>query len=185
MATESPGSSIGKMISQSREILTRRDVATFDKYEKDGTLRDAIVYIAIAAALSGLAGLAQGPANFVGNVLITVFGFLVFVYLVHWLGTQRGGTGTLDEVAYSFALFWAPISVLTSIVTVLLVITLVGIFLIPLLVIAALVVNVWFAYLATQASLNLEPGGKTWSVLLLAAIGSFVVNLLVGALLAF
>lgn len=184
MSTESFGSSISRMIAQSREVLTQRDVATFDKFEKDGTLRDAIIYIALAAALSGLVGLAQGPMGFLSGVLTTVFGFLVFVYLVHWLGTQRGGTGTLDEVAYSFALFWAPVSVLTSAVTLVLVLTLIGIFLIPLLVIAALVINVWFAYMATQASLNLEPGGKTWSVLLLAAIGSAVVNLLVGALLA-
>lgn len=184
MATESPGSSISRMISQSREILSQRNVATFEKYEKSGTLRDAIIYVAIAGAISGLAGLAQGPLGFVANVLTTIFGFIVFVYLVHWLGTQRGGTGTLDEVAYSFALFWAPISVLAGVATLLLVITIIGIFLLPLLAIAALVINVWFAYMATQASLNLEPGGKTWSVLILAAIGAAVVNLLVGLILA-
>lgn len=184
MATESPGSSISRMISQSREILAQRNVATFEKYEKEGTLRDAIIYVAIAGAISGLAGLAQGPLGFVANVLTTIFGFLVFVYLVHWLGTQRGGTGTLDEVAYSFALFWAPVSVLAGVATLLLVITIVGIFLLPLLAIAALVINVWFAYMATQASLNLEPGGKTWSVLILAAIGAVVVNLLIGLILA-
>lgn len=185
MATESPGSSISRMISQSREILARRNVATFEKFEKDGTLRDAIIYVAIAAAISGLAGLAQGPGGFISNVLTTIFGFLVFIYLVHWLGTQRGGTGTLDEVAYSFALFWAPVGVLTGLASLVLVLTIVGIFLLPLLLIAALVINIWFAYMATQASLNLEPGGKTWSVLILAGLGALVVNMIVGLIFTF
>ena len=115
MASSASGFSLNRMIAQSREILTQRNVATFDKYEKEGTFRDAIIYIAIAAAVTGLAGLAQGPMGFLSNVLTTVFGFLVFVYLVHWLGTQRGGTGTLNEVAYSFALFWAPVAVPQSV----------------------------------------------------------------------
>jgi len=180
MATSS---SIPQMLTQSRHVLTSPSVATFELYETKGSLRDALIYMGVAAAIGGLLGLAQGPLVFLSNIIGTLLGFLVFTYLVHWLGTQRGGSGTLNEVAYSFALFWAPLSVAFSVAALLLVITVVGIFLLPLLGIAALVLNVYFAYLATQSSLNLEPGGKTWSVLLLAALGSFLVSFLVAAIL--
>lgn len=118
--------SIPQMLTQSRHVMTSPSVATFELYERKGTL---------------------------------------------------------DEVAYSLALFWAPLSVLFSLASVVLVITIVGVFLLPLVGIAALVLNVYFAYLATESSLNLEPGGKTWSVLLLAALGSFLVSFLVALII--
>jgi len=67
---------------------------------------------------------------------------------VHYIGKTQGGTGTLDNVAYTFALFWAPISVLFAVVSLILLIPFIGIFLMPLLAVAALVINVYFAYLA-------------------------------------
>ncbi len=83
---------------------------------------------------------------------------------MHWLGRRRGGTGTLNEVAYSFALFWAPLSVIFAVLTLLLAITLVGIILLPLVGLPALAVNVYFGYLAVQASMNLPGGGTTWTL---------------------
>lgn len=176
-------SSISEMLSQSRTVLTSPSVATFERFEKSGGLRDALIYVGIAAAITGIFGLGDGLGGFVRNVLATIIGFFVFTYFVYWIGKQRGGTGTLDEVAYSFALFWAPLSVLASVATILLVITVIGIFLVPLVLLAALALEVWFAYMAVQASMNLEAGGRTWGVLLLAALGAFLVNLLVGAIL--
>lgn len=174
---------ISDMMSQSRAVLTQPSVATFERYERAGSLQDAIVYVAIAAAITGVFGLAEGLGGFLRNVVSTIVGFLIFVYLVHWLAGRRGGSGTLDEVAYSFSLFWAPLSVLISVATLVLVVTIVGILLVPIVAVLGLALNVWLAYLATQASTNLEAGGQTWAVLLLAALGSFVVNLVVGALL--
>lgn len=171
------------MVAQSRDVLTQRNVATFEKYEKDGDLRDAVIYVAAAALIAGLLGISAGPLGIVSTVLTTVAGFLVFVYIVHWLGTRNGGTGSLDEVAYTFSLFWGPVAVLTGVAALVLLITVVGIVLIPLLLIASLVVNVWFSYMATQSSLNLQPGMPTWTVLILAALASFLVNAVVGAIL--
>src|SRR6056297_2304096 len=163
------GISITDMIAQSRDILASRSVAAFERHEKSGTLRDAVAYVALAGAITGLFGLSEGIGGFIGNIVFTILGFLIFTYIVHWLGSRRGGTGTLDEVAYSFALFWAPLSVLISVIT--------------LVAIAGIALNVYFAYLATQASMNLSPGGQTWGVLLLAALASFVLNAAIGALL--
>lgn len=175
--------SISDMMRQSRTVLTSPSVATFERFEREGSLRDALIYVGLAAVLTGVFGLSGGLGGFVRNIVSTILGFLVFTYLVHWLGQRRGGTGTLDEVAYSFALFWAPLSVLFSLVTLVLVVTLVGILLVPLVALAALVVEVYFAYIATQSSMNLPPGGSTWGVLILAALGSFVLNLIVAAIL--
>ena len=176
-------SSVPEMMRQSRTVLTSPSVATFERFERAGSLGDAVVYVGLAAAITGVFGLAEGLGGFVRNVVATVLGFLIFVYLVQWIAGQRGGTGTLDEVAYTFSLFWTPLSVLISLATLLLIVTSVGILLIPVVTVAGLALNVWFAYLATRASTNLEAGGRTWGVLLLAALGAFLVNLVVGALL--
>ena len=175
-------SSIPEMMSQSRAVLSRPGVTTFEKYENRGTLQNALVYMALAAALTGLFGLSEGLGGLIRNILITLIGFFVFTYFVYWLGKRRGGSGTLDEVAYTFALFWAPLSVLFAVVTLLLAITLIGVVFLPLVSIAALAANVYFAYLAVQSSMNLKGGTTTWAVLGLAALGAFVVNLVVGAL---
>lgn len=176
------GSSIGTMVRHSRELLTKPSTATFERFEKDGTFADALIYVAIAAAISGIFGLVNGIVGFLSQILLTLLGFVVFVYLVYYIGTRQGGSGTLDEVAYSFALFWAPLSVLFGVLTLLLVITLVGILLVPLVALAALAANVYFGYLAVRSSMNLTESGKAWTTLILAALGVFVFNLIVGAI---
>ena len=171
--------SVPDMISQSREVLTKPSVATFEKFEKSGNFTNAIIYVAIAAAITGIFGLGQGLGGFLSGIISTLLGFVVFTYLVHWIGKQRGGTGTFDEVAYTFALFWAPLAVLFGAATLLLVITIIGIFLLPILALVGIAANVYFAYMAVQSSMNLEAGGKTWGTLLLAGLGAFVFNIIV------
>lgn len=174
---------ISEMIQQSRDIITKPSVANFEKYETSGTLQDALIYVAIAAAISGLLGLGGGIGGLVSGVVTTLLGFFIFTYLVFWIGQQQGGTGSLDEVAYTFALFWVPISIIGGLATLLLFITVIGIILVPLVAIALLVVNVYFAYTAVQSSMNLPAGGKTWLVLALALVGSAVVNSIVASIL--
>jgi len=174
--------SLNEMVQQSRTVLTRPSVATFERFEARGTLSDAVIYVAIASAITGIFGLFQGFDVFLGNIVSTILGFLIFTYLVNWIGKQRGGSGTLDHVAYTFALFWAPLSVLVAVATLVLTITVVGILLVPLLALAAIVANVYFAYLAVQSSMDLPAGGRTWSVLILAAVGAFLLNLLITAI---
>lgn len=177
-------SSIPEMLRQSRTVLTSPSVATFERFEGRGNIADALIYVTIAAAITGIFGLTEGLGGFLRNIIGALLGFLIFSYLVHWFGSRRGGTGTLDQVAYSFALFWAPLSVLVGVVSFILAITIIGIVLIPLVVLAALVANVFFAYLAVQSSMNLEGGGPTWTVLIMAGLASFLLNMLIGALLS-
>ncbi|MBF6592960.1 MAG: YIP1 family protein [Thermaceae bacterium] len=177
-ATPSITDTIMNMVSQSIQVLSKPSVATFEQYEKKGTMRDALIYVGVAAVLTGLLGLTGGLGGFIRGVLVTLIGFFVFTYLVHWFGKQQGGSGTLDEVGYSFSLFWGPLAVIFGIITLVLVITLIGIFLIPLLVIVAIIVNVYFAYLAVQSSMNLKESGKIWLTMVVAFVGTLVVNII-------
>ncbi len=177
------GSSIGAMIQQSREVLTRPSTRTFERFEKQGKLSDALVYVALAAAITGVFGLFGGIGGFLSQIILTLLGFLVFTYLVFYIGKNQGGSGNFDEVAYSFALFWAPLSVLFAVLTLLLVITLIGVVFLPLVGLAALAANLYFAYLAVQSSMNFKESNKVWATLLLAGLGVFVFNLIIGAIL--
>ena len=178
MTQQSP--SVGNMISQSRDILAKRDVATFEKYETTGNLTNALIYVAIAAAITGLLGLGQGIGGFLSGIIGTLVGFVVFTYLVYWIGKQRGGTGTFDEVAYTFSLFWAPLAVIFGVGSLILAITIIGIVFIPFWLILGLVANIYFAYMAVQSSMNIEQGGKAWGTLILAGLGTLVFNILLG-----
>jgi hypothetical protein len=93
-------------------------------------------------------------------------------------------TGRCDRINICFALFYAPLTVLFAALTLVLVITLVGIFLLPFVGIAAIIANIYFAYLAVQSSMNITEGSKIWITLLLAGLGSFVVGLLLSGLLS-
>lgn len=178
------GANIGNMVSESIEVLTKPSVATFERFEKNGTATDAGIYVAVGAAITGVIGLLSGGFSlFLVNIITTLVGFYAFTYIVFYLGKQRGGSGSFDEVAYTFSLFWLPISIAASILTVLLVITLIGILLIPLVALLALAANVYFAYLAAQSSMNLTPANGIWTVLILALLGSWLVNIIIAAIL--
>lgn len=174
---------IRSMWNQSVQVLSKPSVATFEQYENKGGLREALIYVLVASIITGLFGLGGGVGGFLAGIVGTIVGFLVFTYLVFYFGKNQGGSGSLDQVAYTFALFWAPITVLFSVLTLLLIITLIGIFLVPLLGLVTLAANVYFAYLAVQSSMNLRESGKIWLTLLVAAVGTFIVDLIVGAIL--
>ncbi len=168
--------SFNKMLSQSRQVLTKSNVASFEQYENDGGLKEALIYISIATVISGLFGLSNGISGLISNIITTLVGFAAFTYIVHFIGNQQGGTSTLDQVAYSFALFWAPLSVLFSAIVFLLFITIVGILFIPIVAIIALLANVYYAYLAAQSSLNLNEKSKIWITLIVASLAWLVVQ---------
>jgi hypothetical protein len=111
-------------------------------------------------------------------VIMALVGFFAFTYLVHFIAKQQGGTGTLDEVAYSFALFWAPLAVVSAVATMLL-----GWALGTVIAMAQFAASVYFAYLAIQSSMNFTDSSKIWTTLGGAVIGYlaifFVLTILV------
>ncbi|NJN19509.1 MAG: YIP1 family protein [Oscillochloris sp.] len=183
--------SIPEMVRQSQEIISNPSVSTFERYERHGNMTSAAIYIAIAAAISGVIGLTGGLGGFLSAIIGTLIGFFVFTGLVYYLGKQiAGGTGSWDEVAYTFALFSAPLYVIGALLG--LIVWVFGF--IPLLnvlvALAALVVGLiillaqaYFAYLAVQSSMNIHDQSKAIITLVLSVIGSFIVQAVIGAIL--
>jgi hypothetical protein len=182
--------SIQEMVNQSRAIITSPSVATFERYERHGNMTNAAIYVAIAAVISGLVGLISGPNGLLSGLIGTMVQFFVFTGLVFFIGKNlANGTGTWDEVAYTFSLFWAPLSVIGSLVgAVILLLAFIPIInilagLAGLVIgLALLVVNIYFGYLAVQSSMNITDQGKAILTLVLAAVGSFIVLLVVGSI---
>jgi Yip1 domain len=165
---------LSEMIDQSIKVLSNPAVATFDAYENHGTMRDALIYVGLGALVSGALSFSGGLGAIIGGAISTLAAFFVFVYVVHTFGKSQGGTGTLDQVSYTFALFWMPLSIVSAVAIWILTITIIGIFLIPLLLLAILAANVYFAYTAVQSSMNLPRGSSAIVTLVVAAIATMV-----------
>lgn len=193
---------LAEMVAQSRDVITHPSVATFERYEKRGSLGTASVYVLAAALIAGLLsfltvllpGVEGNPFGaFVDTVVGSLINFIIFTGLVYYLGRNvASGTGTWDEVAYTFALFVAPLAVVAGALTFVMellgglpllggLISLTGI----IAMIIVLLAQVFFGYLAVQSSMNIRDSGKAALVLVLAFIGTLVVQValpIVGAI---
>ena len=173
-----PQATVSSMFAQSVAVLTQPSVQTFERFETRGGVREAYIYVALAALVSaviaGFFGLFQSDINplaqFVSRILITFVGFGVFTGLVYFIGKSLfKGTGTYAEVAYTFALFFVPVSILSTVIGI-----------IPILgaLIAFLLgaVNIYFGWLAVQSSMNIRQEVGSIATLILSGIGLIVIN---------
>ena len=175
MSTPTPNPvPISEMIDQSIKVISNPTVTTFETYEARGTIRDALIYVGLGALVSGALAFSGGLMGIIGGAISTLAAFLVFVYVVHAFGKSQGGTGTLDQVAYTFSLFWMPLSILSAVAVLILTITIVGILLIPALLLAILAANVYFGYIGVQSSMNLAKGSPAILTLVVAAIATMI-----------
>jgi hypothetical protein len=182
--------SIPEMVAQSRDIISNPSVITFERYEHRGTMVNAAIYVAIAAVISGLLGLTGGLSGLLGGALGALVGFFTFTGLVFYIGKSvAGGTGTWDEVAYTFSLFWAPLAILSAAISFIVFLfswipllnVLIGLagFVIGL---AILLVNCYFAYIAVQSSMNIRDQGKALTTLGLAVVGTIIIQMVLLAI---
>lgn len=178
---------IPEMINQSIEVVTNPSVPTFEKYEKNGTLANAAIYVAIGAVISGLLGIFSGGlSGAIMGVLGALVQFFVFTGLVYYIGQQQGGNGTWDEVAYTFSLFSVPLTVIGAVVTLVLglllfipIINIIAGFALLIVGLLLLIAQIYFGYLAVQSSMNLRVQNKAAITLVLAAVGTFLALLVV------
>jgi hypothetical protein len=148
------------MISQSIEVLTKPSVATFEKYEKNGTTQQALIYVAVAAAIAGVVGFIFGIFGGIGSaiagliigLIIPVISFYVFAWLLHYVGKMQDGTGTQDEVFYTTALYTAPLQAIVGVVSA---VPIINCLLLPATLLVGLY-QLYLGYLAVRASMNLE-----------------------------
>lgn len=173
------------MFGQSVSVLTRPSAATFELFERRGGTQQALIYVLLAALVSAVIAALFAPfhrevtvlGQFVTRLILIPLQFFVFTGAVYLVGRALfRGTGTYPEVAYTFALFYVPLSILG---------TLLGI--IPILgwvvgiVVAALLI--FFGYLAVQSSMNLRDSVSAAVTLVLSAILYWVVGGFLAALI--
>jgi hypothetical protein len=179
--------SIPEMINQSKAVLTSPNEITFERYERSGNLTNAAIYIGIAAVIAGILGLVTPPFGFGGflsGILSALANFFIFTGLVFYIGRSQGGTGTFDEVAYTFSLFIAPLIVIGAVVGLFAIIPILGplfIFIVGLLLLA---IQVYFAYIAVRSSMNLVDQTKSIITLGGAFLGTLLVYVIIGMIAA-
>jgi hypothetical protein len=174
------------MFAQSMAVLSQPSPATFERYERRGTLNAALLYVMVAAVVSAVIGaffaLFHPEVTFFGQLIsrliIIPVQFLIFTGAVYLIGKNLfKGTGTYAEVAYSFALFFVPLSVVSTLIGIIPVLGWLVSFLIGL-------VMIYFGFIAAQSSMNLRDQGQAIATLVLSWIASFLVAAAVGAFFA-
>lgn len=175
---------LSEMVNSSINVMTRPSVSTFETYERRGSLQSALIYVGVAALISGILGAVSGGVlGLLAGLVGALVGFVVFTYSVFFIGRSQGGTGTFDEVAYTFSLFMAPLTVIGAVLGLLgYVVPILGACVAFIVGIGLLVLQVYLGYLAVQSSMNLTDKTKAIITLVAAAIISFIVNLVIASI---
>jgi hypothetical protein len=115
-------------------------------------------------AFMGGAGL---TATIITSLLGAIIGFFIWTGIVYVLGRAFGGTGAYGELAYDIALFQTPLSVISSLVS------LVGFgplaCLTGLVSLALSIYGIYLSWLSIQSGMNL-PGNKALMVILIPLV---------------
>lgn len=180
-----PRGNFMRMFPQSLAVLTRPTVATFERYERSGGTAQAYLYVLIAALVSGaVAGFfaifrrdLSTLGQFTARALVIMVGFAVFTGLVYLISRSvYRATGTYSEVAYTFALFYVPLSLVA---TVLGIVPLLG----QLANIVVAILLILLGYVAVQSSTNVRASTPAMITLAVSGILYYVVSRLLATYL--
>lgn len=178
-----------QMFNGTVAVITKPSVSTFEEHEQNNlgwaviyyaiaAVLNAIINVAtfplqqaayqqqleqLEAQGLPLEGFAFTQPSLIGAIstglIGTLLGLFIYIGIVYLLGRAFGGTGAFGELAYDFALFGAPISVVALLLNY---VPFIG-------WIAGLalgIYNIYLTYLAIQAGMNL-PGNKALYVMLI------------------
>jgi hypothetical protein len=110
----------------------------------------------------------MGGAGLTGTILLALVGTIIVFFfwtgLIYLLGRAFGGTGAYGELAYDVALFSAPITVISSLISLLSIGPLAC--LTGLIGLALWIYRVYLTWLSVQSGMNL-PGNKALMVILI------------------
>lgn len=147
-----------EMVNQSVMIFKQPGSITFRRSLSRGSRVDAVLYVASGACIVGILRallLAEfGIAALLMEVFLALIGFFFFVAVVVLVGNYLGGMGTFDEIAYAFALFYVPITLVSRVVIVLMETFSLAPALLAWVGVLALLANGIFAYFAVQGSMH-------------------------------
>ena len=135
--------------------------------------------------ISGVVGLLLGlrfgilpaVATLITAAIGTLVGFFIFAYALYYIGKQQGGTGTLDEVFYTCALYVVPLQAVGGLLGAARLGGIGG--LIGLLL---AIYQAYLGYLAARSSMNLDQN-KAIITIVLAIIASILAGIVVGIVL--
>lgn len=180
-----PVKSITEMLPQSMSIISAPSVSNFERYERRGGVREAATYVVLAAVVAALiAGVSAlmpwHDVSFIGAFLTKLVGiplsFFAFTGIAHAVSKASfRGTGSYDEVAYTFALFYVPLSIAISVLSIIPVVGFFAGWLIGL-------IMFYFGYIAIQSSMNIRDTIAGIVPLLIAGVVYQTIDRLVVAL---
>ncbi|GGJ48333.1 hypothetical protein [Deinococcus roseus] len=99
-----------EMVSQSIEVIRVPTESTFYKYEDRGNFSNAMLFMGSAILTFIAAGYYfSGGAGALNHLIIGVVYYFGFWGLTYLLGRVMGGEATWQELAYTHALFMAPL----------------------------------------------------------------------------
>lgn len=174
--------SLSEMVNSSVVVLTRPSVSSFEMFERRGALQSALIYVGVAAVIAGVLGLVGGLIGLIAALIGAIVNFVVFTGLVFYIGRAQGGTGTFDEVAYTFSLFVAPLIVVQGALTLLSRIPVLG-WLASLASLIVAIAEIYFGYLAVQSSMNIRDRTKAIVTLVLAGLAAAIIGIVITAIL--
>ena len=152
---------VSRMARQSADVMIHPSVRTFNYYGARANDSEALLYVAVAALLIGLAGLILARSldvlDMAFGVVSQLFEFYIFAGLSYFVGQRFRGIGSFTTVAYTFSLFYVPILLLTWALSLALGLLRVGPPQLPLLVgLLGLAAQAYYAYLAVQAAMYIR-----------------------------
>ncbi|HHO55076.1 MAG TPA: hypothetical protein ENK21_01710 [Trueperaceae bacterium] len=189
---------IKSMISQSKQILLSPSIEKFEEFENSGGVLAALLYVAIANIIasiisftfinirlgisitdmiSELSDIFTIATSFVIPLIQLTVGALVLFVIAKFQNTS----GSFKQIAYSLSLFWAPLTVIFSIVeSVTLLLTLRtgllnGLVSLNIVGLLELIPYFYFSFLAYEASLNKNGRSIVWLSLIIAG---FIIEIL-------
>ena len=178
--------SFADLFAQSAAVLSRPSPETFELFERRGDTRQAFLYVGLAAVVSAVVAAIFAPfhedvtvlGQLLTRLILIPLQFAVFTGLVYGLGRLLfRGTGSYAEVAYTFSLFYVPLSLLGTLLGIIPIVN----WIVSLGVTLALI---FFGYLAVQSSMNLRGAVQAGVTLLLSALlNGLLVSLLLAPLL--
>lgn len=178
MMNNSGRASISEMVASSIAVLTQPAVATFERFEKRGGVQQALIYAAVGALISGIGSFRSGIGGYIAGVIAALLSILLFAFLVFYIGRAFGGTGTLNEVIYSIALFTVPLQAVSGLLNI---IPVVG----PIIGFVIGLYGIYLGYLVVRSSMNITDTGKAIGTLVLAylipaAVSALLLSILIG-----
>ncbi len=182
---------LADLLAGSAAVLTGPTTASLEAEEGRGGLAQASLYMVVASVVAGLIYFPLGLGAMVRGGLLALIGYFVFTGLIYSSGQSAANRAPFGAVAYVFALFIAPLSLLLPIVTFVLLHPAVGLSAEVIPTVLAVVALVVLALQATVAAfvlkrpaLSLVDAQSLAGVLFVAVAATWFVQMLVALLRA-